>query len=312
MKLLPIALVLLTATAAVAQELEFKSVTLTKELAGERKGRVVALTLEGRGAATVHVREPDGKTRSTTGVATQVELTAARRAYRAAHVDELPGHIVVFDASAVDADAEEGSLRLQSTLPDGRATSCFAELGRYDSYAPRLEPLIAALDAIGRRLVSEARAGFQQVTYVTRATGGPTPGATSSLSLTSTRSARLERRLPGAPVKLVQGEATAEELRRVAAALDAVASVPAGPVADPRGGESVAQVVLMIAGADGKQRTITVRRDFYGDHPALAELVLALEAIAKRLASTSASPVGDLGGALGGLGRGLAGGVTGR
>lgn len=311
MKLLPLALVLLTAATAVAQELEFKSITLTKELAGARKGRVVTMTLEAGGAATVQLREPGGKTRSATGVATQVELTRARRAYRAAHVDELPGHIVVLDGPAVDEDAEEGSLRLQSTLPDGRATSCTAELGRYDQYAARIEPIVVALDAIGRRLVSEARAGFQQVTLMTRATGGPTPGAMSSLNVSSTRGARLERRLPGAPVKLAEGEATAAELERVAAALEAVASVPAGPISDARGAESVTQVTVVIVGQDGAPRAITARRGAYGAHPRLAELVDALEAIAKRLAS-SPSPVGDLGGALGGLGRGLAGGVSGR
>lgn len=316
MKLLPLALVALTATAAVAQELEFQSITLTKELAGTRAGRKVSMTLEGRGAATLRVREADGKVRTASGVATPVELTAVRRAFRAARVDELPQHIIAFDATTVDEDAEEGSLRLQSTLPDGRATSTTADIGQYDSYEGRIVPIVVAMDAIGRRLVSEVRAGFQQVTCVTRATGGPTPGATSSLNLVSTGAARLDRRAPGGQPRSTTGQATADELKRVAAALEAVdlASLPDGAIADPRGGESIAHVVLVVVGKDGRSRSINARRGFYGDHPALGELVLALEAIAKRLASTSTStsPVGELGGALGGLGRGLAGGVTGR
>ena len=316
MKLLPLALLALTATAAVAQELEFKSVTLTKELAGDRKGRQVTLTLESKGAASLRVREADGKVRTASGVATQVELTAVRRAYRAAHVDQLPQHILAFDATTVDEDAEEGSLRLQSTLPDDRTTSTTADIGRYDEYAPRIVPIVAAMDAIVRRLAAGAQHAFQQVTYTTRATGGPTPGATSALNLASKGGARLERRLPGTPPKVATGEATGDELKRVAATLEAVdlASIPAGLISDPRAGQSVTLVFLTVVGADGTSRVINARRGLYGDHPRLAGLVDALEAIAQRLASTS--PVGDLGGALvnplGGTVRGLTGGVTGQ
>lgn len=287
MKSLPLVLVLLTATAAVAQELDFTSVTITKELRGERKGRVVTVTLEGRGRASVRVHEVSGEVRTMTGPATRSELTAVRRAYRAADVAALPQHILAFDASAVDEDAEEGSLRLQSILPDGRATSTTADLGQYDDYAARIEPVVTALEQLERRFVCELHGGFRSIELDTRAAGGPTPGATSAFGVRAPGEARLDRRLPGAPPSTVDGVATTAELERVVAALGAVdlARIPDGHIVDPRAAESVAEVRLVIVLADGTVRSISARRGLYGKHR-LAPLVDALEAIASRMAKT--------------------------
>lgn len=287
---LALAAALLALAPAAQAQSTFVSVKVTRDYTlGPRAGERTTLTVTANGAVSLELRLA-GATCSTTTRATVDELRAVRAAFRAARTSSLPKTIV--DLSELKAVASQ---RLEALLPSGKRTSCASDLGRYGSFRPRLAPLVQALDAVAARLEPVLRAPFRSITVTTRATGGPTPDATSVVALQADRSARLERRLPGEGPRTAEGQATAVELERVVAALrDArLSTVPDGFILDPHELHTLSRVELRVVLQDGTTRTISAKRGLYGPHR-LAPLVDAVEALARRLATTGLTgAVGD-------------------
>lgn len=277
------AALLALAPAAQAQT-AFRTVKVTRDYtSGPRAGTRTSLSVAMNGAVTFTLRDATGA-RSTTSQATPAQLLAVRAAFRGALVSTLPQTIV--DLTELQSVASQ---ELESfILPTNQRKVCRSDLGRYGSFRGRVEPLVRALDALALEPEARLRAGFRSIALVTRATAGPTIGATSRVALGADRAARLERRLPGAGLRTDEGQATPAELERVAAALrDArLATVPDGFVLDPRELLTLSRVELQVVLLDGTTRTISARRGLYGPHR-LASLVDAVEAIGERLATTS-------------------------
>ncbi len=272
----------LVALAPMAQaQTAFRTVKVTRDYtSGPRTGTRTSLTVAMNGAVTFTLRDAAG-TRSTSSRATPAQLLAVRAAFRGALVATLPVMIVELTELQSVASQELESF----VLPSNKRTVCRSDLGQYGSFRGRVEPLVKALDALAVEPEALLRAGFRSITLTTRTTTGPTPGASSVVALQADRAARLERRQP---LRTNDGQATPAELGRVVAALrDAkLHTIPDGFVLDPHSLLTLSRVELQVVLLDGTTRTISAKRGLYGPHR-LAALVDAVEAIGKRLATTS-------------------------
>lgn len=114
------------------------------------------VTVDARGAAQLLRSSPTARYAPVSGQATITELQALQAAFAAAAVDTLPGSIPDPNVYIVAPSAIE----LISTA-GGQTRTLTATLGVYEQYQPRVEPLVAAIRALGQRLAG----GSNQLTF---------------------------------------------------------------------------------------------------------------------------------------------------
>lgn len=260
------------------------------------RGTSEQLVLSRDGSATLYRSSPTARYAPVAGTATAAEMTAVNRAFAGADVTTLPASIpdprmFIVQPPSMTLTSVVGP-RTPSYTGPSRTFTTTANLGYYTPYETRVEPLVAALRTIARRLAGPVFGGVQ-LTY-----SGGFVLFSDDIVVAEDGVVTIVRN----PVRTTtatqyfNGQATPAELQKIKDAVEA-ADVPGLPqrIDDPAMVADVPQVT-MVAKVSGADFTVVVdKAGFYGQYASrVAPIVDAVRAVRDRIVDNAPQEITGL------------------